>query len=281
MEYITTSNSGLEQRINLFQPSLDEKQVNLVTPTIINEEELLKKHKEEYSDSIRVPDWKEVLFVLKGRNPTIDPSDLEVIATTSYHIQAIEKEKDITPVALDGLILTNDNKFVYGVRGGNVERDKACICPAGYLSIPNKSRNPLFASFYKELTEELGIDYSKQESTQLLGYQTDPDFTKGIHFIFYLPTTETAHELDEIHKNAIKVYEESISEGNSVAEARKAIKDNGFSNIDAWEHTKLLFVDNNPKTIQKIIDTRNIQYKNKAYPLLDIGRGPLILYSNL
>ena len=53
----------------------------------------------------------------------------------------------------------------------------------------------------------------------------------------------------------------------------------GLPNIDAWEHTKLLFIENNPKYIQEIVNSRKINDTVKGYPLLDIGRGSLILYN--
>ena len=280
MQLNTTTNSGLEQRLELFEPAIGEEEVGTTFKKNENERELFEKHREKYSASIYVPDWQEVVLVLEGSNPSVNPRNLELLTTTSYHLQAVRKggANDITPISVEGLILTRDNKFVYGIRGGNVERGKVCVSPAGSLSNHHKGDNPLFATLYKELREELGIETEASDKPILIGYQTDPDFTKGVNFVFYMHSGKSSKEIDEKHKEALDVYQRALSKNVPEVEARKEIGRAGFPNIDAWEHTNLVFVDDNPKMIDRIIQSRRVPHDGKEYPVLDIGRGALILY---
>jgi len=286
----TTTNSGAELRLELFEPAITREDVEVTITNINeigNEDQIFERDKKKYFPHIYLPDWEEMLLVFKGQNPSVNPRNLEVLATTSYHVQAVRKggRYDITPIAVAGLILTKDNKFVCGVRGGNHESGKVCISPAGSLSLLNLHNrgNPLFATFHKELEEELGIKKDDSDNPQLIGveYQTEQDETKGVKFVFYMPTKESSREIDEKHKEAFNVYQKAISNGVPEVEARREIQYAGIPNSDAWEHTKLLFIDNNPKLIGEIIQSRGVPHEGKEYPLLDLARGALLLYNAL
>ncbi len=275
MDIKSKSVSGLEQLIHIFDKPLAEDEINCSVTHAPNLDKLFEEDMKKYSEYLTLPNWREVVL---GLEKGVDEKCLKFLIISSYYIQALRKGKaeGIVPVLVEGLILTDDNKFVYGIRGGNVEKGKACIAPAGTMAyLPN---NVIFSNFYGELNEELGVGKEKIRECKLVGYQTDPDFTKGINFILFGKTRCKSSELEEIHTDALAVYQNL--EDKSVNNARQAIKDKGLPNIDAWEHDKLVFVENNPYRIKDIIVSRKIEDGGKQYSILDIGRGPLILYMN-
>jgi len=283
MDITTETLSGLEQEICIFKTPLKEDEVSATVKQQADIEQLFEDDKEKYASSIDILDWKEVILVLSRHNSEINTKNLELLATSSYHIQAIRKGAvdDIIPVLVEGLILTNDNKFVYGVRGRAIEKGKVCIVPAGSISNQYKGSNPIFGNFYEELTEELGIAQKDIEDCILQGYQTDPEFTKGINFVLHGRTSYNSFELDDMHKEALIVYQKALESGSSAEDARKVIEGAGYPNIDAWEHEKLIFIDNDIDSIKKIILSRKIEHEGEQYPLLDIGRGPLIMLNEI
>lgn len=297
MDIFTKTNSGLEQRIHLFEPPFNEKEIHTTVEQPKDEEQMFQEHREKYADGIHRPEWRKVLLVLQGLNPKIDPRDLELLATSSYHIQAIRKgmSNDVTPTLTSGLILTDDNKFVYGIRGGKVEPGKVCIVPANSCTaLPDhvldqfKGRNILTANFYVGLTDELGVFPEQLSDVRVIGYHTDPDFSKTTGFVYYAKTEFSSAQLVEMHKRTFNVYERarkeherSLSPEQAEIKAREAIRKQGLPNIDAWEHTALVFVDNQPSLINRIIADRKIPNVGVEHQLLDIGRAPLILYYQL
>ena len=230
MQLNTTANYGLEQRLELFEPAISECDVGSIIKKVGNDGELFEEHRQKYSDHIYIPNWQEILLVLEGSNPTVNPRELELLATTSYHLQAVRRggASDITPIGVEGLILTSDNKFVYGIRGGNVERGKACVSPSGNLSNHHKGNNPLFATFYEELREELGIETRESNDPLLIGYETDPDFSKGVSFVFYMPVRESSQEINEKHEDALDVYQKALSKNAPEVEAEKKSEEQDF-----------------------------------------------------
>ena len=51
MQLNTTTNSGLEQRLELFEPAIGEEEVGTTFKKNENERELFEKHREKYSAS--------------------------------------------------------------------------------------------------------------------------------------------------------------------------------------------------------------------------------------
>ncbi len=86
-------------------------------------------------------------------------------------------------------------------------------------------------------------------------------------------------KLEKRYNRAYDTYQKALRNKSKEIEARKAIEKNGLSNIDAWEHEKLVFFD--PNSIQRSIDSRNIYDGGKQHPLSTIGRGALIVLENL
>jgi hypothetical protein len=124
--------------------------------------------------------------------------------------------------------------------------------------------------------EELGIE--SKVNPIIIGYQTDPDFTKGINLVFYAKIDKSSQEINEIHKKALAPYKAALDLGMTESEARKNIAKAGFPNIDAWEHRNLIFVDNSQEAIKKAVRSRSLQYDSKSVPMIDLGRGALMLY---
>jgi|TARA_Y100000310_G_scaffold82857_1_gene79454 hypothetical protein len=81
-----------------------------------------------------------VILALEGGYPNISREDmidgsLEFKTATSYLSQAIRKVEDrdeipLTHVGLMELILTSDNKYVYGLRDGKVGTGRIGISPS-------------------------------------------------------------------------------------------------------------------------------------------------------
>ncbi len=278
---IRITDSELEQRIHLFETPLKENEVVAKVEQVEDESRLLEEHRQLYADSINIPSWREVVLALPASNPQVDPKNLEFVTTTSYALQAARKDipTGIIPLSVDGLVLTSDNKFVYGIRGGDVRSGKVGIVPAGVLTNPNKGTNPVHGSFYEELREEAGIERDSVEDTLLLGYQTDPNFIKGMHFVLFGKTKYKSSELIEIHKKAFDVYQKAKESGKTEQDARKSLRDSGLPNIDAWEHKELVFVENNPAQIKRIVDSGKLAHQGYDYPVLDFGVGALALYN--
>ena len=277
MEISRKSSTGLEQKIWLCEKPIEERDLHV---NILQENEnLLEQDKQKYSNSIFLPSWGEIVLALSGLNPNINPANLTLIDSTSYHVQAIRKRKvnDITPITVLGLILTSDEKLIAGIRGGDSSRDYVNLVPGGYVS-NNKSpenSNPIFASFYRELTEETGLEDKETLDCRMIGFQTDP-FFGNLCLLFKGKTKRESFELYDSHRKSFEVYRNSINEGKNELDARKSIEDAGFKNTDAWENTELLFIDYN--SIEEIIHSGKIGHKGKEYSFLDNSIGALMAY---
>ncbi|NQS90680.1 hypothetical protein HQ584_12925 [Patescibacteria group bacterium] len=275
----TTTRLGLKQKLGLFEPHLTEEEVRTTIKKIEDESELSKQHQKRFADYIHLPGWQEINLVLEGSEPPIDPKDLELITTTSYHLQAVRQggADDITPISVMGLVLTKDDKFIHVIRGGNVDRGKVRVSPGGTLSNRYDGNNLLFAAFYEQLLKELGVKKDGSSRPFLMGYLTDPGVSKGVIFLFYIPVKESSPEINEKYQKAFSVYQKALLKGVPEVEARKEIKSAGFPNTNAWKQQGLIFVDNDPKLIDETIKSRIILQKGTEYPLSDTGRGALIL----
>lgn len=272
------SSIGIEQKIWAVDLKEDEMQASFNLVNGLNS--LLEEDQKRYSDAIYIPHWREILLALPNVDHKVDPRNLELSVVTSYHVQALRKGKvnDITPLTVLGLVLTKDNKLIYGIRGGSVGSGEACAIPGGHVPYC-KERNPVFAGFYSELLEETGIKDGEVEDVKLIGYQTDPRF-KSVCFIMKGKTDFESYQLDEFHKRAMHVYNEALKAGKLGLEARDAIGKAGFTNIDAWENEELTFVDNDEERIRQIIESGELKHRDVKYKVFDNSVGALIAYQN-
>jgi len=278
MELTTTSESGLKKKVVLFEPVLTEDQVNVSITEPNDKEKLLADHEKRFFEYITMPNWREVVLVSKGEYPEVDPRNLELISTTSYHLQAIRKghQIDICPIGIGGLVLTIDNKFPFGIRGGTLGAGKATQMPLGALSNFQPGRNPIFATYDVEKEEELGI--VGESNTLFLGWQTDPELTKGENFVMCEKTSWDSGEIRDLHERAYAVYRGAKGSGASKPQAKEKVREAGFLNVAAWEHDKVIFVDNDLGLIDRIIETREIVSSEGTFPVFEVARGALMLY---
>lgn len=283
MDTTRKTDSGLEQKLHLFETPLKEEEVKVTIRPVEDENAIFEDHARLYAGHIPRAEWRELALALNASNPNIDPRNLELLTTTSYALQAVRDNvpTGVIPVSVDGLVLTGDNKFSYGIRGGLVKKGYVDLSPAGALD------KELYTSFYEELQDETGIGKTSINKPVLIGHQTDPNFIKGIHFVFFANTNYTSPELIEMHRKAYEIYrraKESSRETDPVKVellARKTLKDSGLPNVDAWEHEDLVFVENDPNQIKRIIDSGKVTHKGVEYPVMDFGVGALVLYNML
>ena len=66
-----------------------------------------------------------------------------------------------------------------------------------YVRIESRAKEELF---YKVIEAE------SSDRPVLIGYQTDPDFTKGINFVFYMRTEKSSEEIERMHKDDAPAY---------------------------------------------------------------------------
>ncbi len=278
---ITTTQQGLEQRITQYAPPLTESAMRATVSGGRDKEALCARDQQRYGSGVYLPHWREVVLVVEGTDQEIDPANMNMIATSSYHVQACRRgmTEGITPLAIGGVIRTADSRILCGIRGGVVERGKISTLPLGIMSYVD-GREPLFANFYKELEEESGIRKKNLMTPTLVGHVTDPEFTKGLIFVMQGETTYRSKELEELHRAAFAVYKAAMSVMPEVA-ARKEIRRKGHINSDAWEHTRLLFIEDDPTRIKEAIAKRRIAIGDENAVLLDVARGALLLYTEM
>ena len=199
---------------------------------------------------------------------------------SSYNVLAVRKGEagNVTPVGVEGLIKTSDQKFIYGLRGGNVKAGNVNIAPAGHCDSKHHGQEAIFAAFYEELREELGMLPEDVSTPLVLGCLTDPDFSRAMSFVFYVKTDLSFEEIDRKHQLAWRVYTVAKEKGADEKTARRAIAEAGYSNIDAWEHSQLIDIVQDAEIIDHITKTRTVEKAGNSYPLLDVGRMPLVIY---
>lgn len=278
---ITTTQQGLEQRITQYDSPLTESAMRATVIGGRDKEALCARDQQKYGSGVYLPHWREVVLAVEGTDHEIDPANMKMIATSSYHVQACRRgmAEDITPLAIGGVIRTADGRILCGIRGGVVERGKISTLPLGIMSYMD-GKEPFFANFYKELEEESGIRKGNLMEPTLVGHVTDPEFTKGLIFVMQSETTYRSKELEELHRAAFAVYEAAMKVMPEVA-ARKEVRRKGHINSDAWEHTQLLFIEDDPTRIKEAIANRRMAIGDENAVLLDVARGALLLYTKM
>jgi hypothetical protein len=227
--------------------------------------------------------YRQPLLVINGIEPetstfSTDPQNLNFEVTTSYHLQAIKEGagRTVTPISMEGLIITRDNRRVWGVRGGQIKNGVAHLSPAGNLTYAPNDTSPIFRFFSTELEKELGVS-EDPENSALIGHQDSP-VIKGIGFAIVGEINETFKEVEELHREAFCVYKDAKDRGLPELDARDQIGIRNLPNVDAWEHVKLFPIENDHVIIQKIINERSVIVDGCKFPLVDVGRGSLFLY---
>lgn len=141
------------------------------------------------------------------------------------------------PIVVQGLLVTSDDKIVFGVRSKPNFRSKLpdepfdykiMLCPAGYATF-NADGN-LQKPFYKELYEELGLDENDITNLVMFGHHKDTGFTEGTRIFFYALTNLSFDDIVRRWKKAPHgwEYEELIGIKCSEVSIRKFLSTSDF-----------------------------------------------------
>lgn len=273
--------AGQTQNMELYIPPFYEDQLPpaRIVPPRADAETMLAEDKERYAEHISIPHYRKQMLMLPGTDAMVDPYNLNLNVTTSYHLQAIKKDvaRTLTPISMEGLIVTADNKLVWGVRGGQVENGIAHLSPAGNLTYEENHQHPLFRFFYDEARKELGITPGKLRNPVLLGHQDSP-VIKGVGFLLVAETTETFQEIYDRHQASFGEYKAAKASGLEELAARAKITG---PNEDAWEHVKLFPIENSVGAIERILrdSERKIEVDGYRLNTVDCGQGSLYLHA--
>lgn len=284
VDFTERRNDGTTHNLRLYSNSLEETDFHpYVMDKPLNPQQSFSSDMEAYQKNIKLPQYRQLILAISGIEPettalTVDPENLTLQVSTSYHLQAIKDGvgRTLTPVSVEGLVLTKDDKLVWGVRGGHVENGTAHLSPAGNLTY-RSGGNPIFMFFYDELRKELGVPKEKARYTALIGQQDSP-VIKGIGFLLFSEIDKTFNEINEQHQEAYAAYREAKNMGIPELEARAMINNAGFPNVDAWEHVRLFPIENNDSALEKIIQERTVDVDGHRLPTVDVGWGSLFLY---
>lgn len=282
---LTKQITGLEQIVVSLGTPLREGQA-VVKIEHKTDDRTFDLHRRLYDGSIGLPDWGETLLVFPSPIVSIDPTNLELRTTTSYHVQAARRgiARDIVPILVAGLFLTKDNKLVFGVKNDEsdgavyVDGGKTTIVPVGSAGYNPMVVDQLFDTFYRESLQEAAIKHDSIEAPVLLGYQTGPRNTIAVNFVIFARTSDSSSDLMEKHSAAFALYQQAMKSVPEL-EARRAIAEAGLPNIGAYENKRLIFVDNQPGEIQSVVSSRRILYHGRVYRINDLARGVLIMFN--
>lgn len=251
--------------------------------------QLLSTHAEKFQACITIPRWREVIWATKTALTELDFLDLKLHHSTSFEAQAI-RQGVATPtktLGLVGLIKTADNFFVAGLRTGAAMGGYLCNAPAGHCAPGQPGSNVIIAGFIEEVETELGLTTSELGQISVLGYQSDPDFGRGVNTVLYAETQCTFAKIAERHRTALAVATETKDHTMSYQQIQKSIADAGLINTDAHEHELLAAIPADKASLEAMIESRQFNLSNtsaekdvQTTPVMDIFRGSLLIYLN-
>lgn len=209
-------------------------------------ERQLGRNRQEF---IYLPEWREILLYLeKPEDSYYDGKKLSLKfgINTCFESQALRKgllKKPFIPVSADGVLISSDNKIPIGLRGGDVEKGKLFSLPAGMTGYKSTYLiNPLFDTFYDELSSETGLSSNDITSSSFIGLQYDT-ISKGHSYVFKAKSNKTYDQIHESWKQA----------------------------EDSWEHSELFPVGISSKEIYEFI-------RNPPHPILEECSSILRMY---
>jgi len=225
---------------------------------------ILKKHTELFAKSENKflkgisPNFrKEIIFNLENYKDDL----LKLGLTTGLMAKALqngftaESEK---PIVLQGLLVSRDNKIVFGLRNKPKFREKLpdekndfkiMLCPAGYATF-NKDGS-LIKPFYKELEEELGLREKDIDKIEIFGHNNDIGFTEGIRLTYIVFANLEFNEIKKRWKKA----------------------------DHSWEYIELIEIDFQEKTLADMIEAKDLsKYSKKARGIVYSSVEPPIIY---
>ena len=273
----------LGRTVHIFDRPYAATDFNITIVNCINRDQVLVEDEENFKPFIgdQRPGWKEILLVLEGTKTQLsNPAAFQLIAKSNFYLQAVKNKANIPPVTGVGMqmiLVTSDDKLVFGIRGGSYDSNKAAIAPCGYIGEYGNG-NPLFQGAFVELLEELAIRQEDMGLTRVIGYQHTNNFEDDVDFVLCGKTNKTFRELVSWHSKAIYFYNQAKQNGASELDARLAIKKAHMPNIDAWEHGKLIAIPNEREYLVGAIKSRSILYDGKQIELTDVSIGAIAAY---
>ena len=281
--FITTPEGTIQYLRVLPQPI--SAKVTLSPTAFLPEEKVLEEHRSRYNSKILLPKWSEIVLAFTGNPLEIDITNSHVVQTTSYMAQAVRQRLPdaelIHPITIEGIIRSADNKIILSVRQGFVQNGKISAIPLGYLS-----NNFIARQFYQESEEEIGIKTKEYSGLAIIGYQTDPEFTRGINLVLQAQSQLPAEEILKRHRTSLGIalaaqtreLEQSGDKGKARVTGKKAIHDAGYTNIDAADNHPLVLVENNFESIDRIVSDQHLEVEGQRYPLMGTCQGGLTIY---
>jgi hypothetical protein len=230
---------NISVRLNKKFDNFKEKDFNLILDKHTNS---FSKSEDKFLKGINPNFKKEMIFSMEKYSDDL----IELGLTTGLMAKALQndyKNKYEKPIVLQGLLISRDNKILFGLRNKPKFRKnlpdekndyKIMLCPAGYATF-NKEIS-LIKSFYKELEEELGLYEKDIGKIVIFGHNKDIGFTEGIR-ITYVVFTKL--EFSEIKKRWEKADH-------------------------SWEYLELIGIDAKEEDIRALFEAEDLSVYHKS-----------------
>jgi hypothetical protein len=217
----------------------------------------LKDRYESLGHEITISRWREIV---SGQNQAPEIKDVKIDLDfhpiDSYTVQLLRQGlfPEFQYHAILAPTITKDEKVILAVRGGDVETGKRSIAPTGVIPFDKSSDNPIIDAYLAESRQEL--DPSATFTGTIKAYVLHNNQPK---WVVVSQVNRTFQELDELHKEAIAIYEESKRKSSIIGpaqeqQARNAIKNHSHLPPDAWEAQHLRAIENYPGVIRESMD---------------------------
>jgi hypothetical protein len=218
--------------------------------------------------------------------------ELKLAGVTSVDVAADKKNLIHIPhLALIGAMHTTDERLIIGERGRRYGqeftekrvRDFADGCraltPGGALTFA--SENPLDYTLEHEGTEENGLTRDQILNRKILSVFYVPKTKKligpsGLKIVEYFEVPFHSDEIIDMHEQALERYHDLCKEGLPKDAVAEKLEQEGLPK-DIWEHTKLVAIDFDKKSILDFVDKIPRNEANLLeHQLCGIGVGALL-----
>jgi len=210
----SSGGESIKKGITRYEHPLSEEDIEVVIegldfdPVEYLEEDLKALEKETgktRKEILYAPDFKEVGVYVKSIELRDGRLYCHMAPVSSYRIQAIRKGfvKQQHPIAaLNGVVITADNKIVLGVRNAQYFNNMLSVVPAGHFKLESGRYNCLEESFYAELGEELGLGKNDLCSVKLIGHEHFTTPEDSVQFTYAARTELTFEEVQQRYEHA-------------------------------------------------------------------------------
>lgn len=220
IHYSQKVSTRLDNNIQNFDKLVEQHVTSIAQSLNMNKDRFFKAVKtkdriiiNEYIPGLESDFCFEKIFNLK----TIENGELIFNETSGLMAKALQKgyeDSSQNPVVVQGMVITSDNKLVFGVRSKPEFRKKLpdepfdhkiMFCPAGYATF--NSNADLHISFYNEMNEELNLTKNDIEKISIESQHRDIGFTNGIRITFAVNIKLSFDELIKKWKKAPHKWE--------------------------------------------------------------------------